>query len=71
MRPVYSKNKNWKRFTASVDLEEEEPSNLTEGQTDGIDSDVVNMDASGRIISQKHTSDEVICLSFLLRKMQF
>lgn len=68
--PVYSKNKDWKAFAASVDLEEEEPSNLTEEQTDGTDSEVVSVDASGNIISRSLTSDEVICRSFLLKKMQ-
>jgi hypothetical protein len=70
MHPVYSKNKDLKIFAASVDLEEEEPSDLTEEQTDDTDSEIVSMDASGRIMSQKPTSDEVICLSFLLLKMQ-
>jgi hypothetical protein len=61
MHPIYVKNKTWKAFAASVDLEEEEP-NLIEEQTDGTDSEVVSMDASGMIISRRPTSDEMKAL---------
>ncbi|XP_078170341.1 PROTEIN TARGETING TO STARCH (PTST) [Carex rostrata] len=56
MHPVYVKNKKWKVFAASVDLEEEEP-NLTDAP--GTVSEVVSMDASGSVISRRLTSDEM------------
>lgn len=65
MHPVYVKNKKWKVFAASVDLEEEEP-NLTDAP--GTDSEVVSMDASGSVISRRLTSDEV-CTFFRKKKI--
>ncbi|KAJ3709228.1 hypothetical protein LUZ61_012933 [Rhynchospora tenuis] len=64
MYPVNLKNKDWKVFAASVDLEEEEEhsSNLSEGPTDGADSEIGSMDASGTIISRKLTQDELKAL---------